>query len=117
MPDLPVDVAAALAQLDGSIKSFDVLSGAVFRALARTNALGARLDRMDKAIEHVQRLDALMTAITRRLRALEAQPEPILADEPVPLRPLQLNRRGRPKGRRNNRTLAKLAANTAQSAV
>ena len=104
---LPAEVAEALAQLDGSTQSFDVLSGAVFKALARTNALGARLDRVDRVVEHVQRLDELMSAVARRLRTLEAQPEPIGADEgkETSLPPLKVNRRGRPKGVKNRKTI------------
>jgi hypothetical protein len=114
MPNLPADVADAIAALDGSVERFDVLSGVALRALARVNELGKRVD---KTVEHVQRIDALMTEIARRLRRLEVVPEPISIDEPMPLPPLRLNRRGRPKGRRNNKTLARLAANGAQSAA
>jgi hypothetical protein len=114
MPDLPVDVAAALAQLDGSVERFDVLSGVALRALARVNELGKRVDRVDKALEHITRIDELMGALARRLRRLEAT-EPISPDEVSELRPADTRRgrrmRGRPKGSLNKRTLAKLAAN------
>ena len=113
MPDcLPADVADAISALDGSTKAFDTLSGVALRALAKTNELGRRVD---KTIEHVQRIDELMTAIARRLRRLEAT-EPITMDEVSELRPFRpadtrRTRRGRPKGSLNKRTLAKLAAN------
>jgi hypothetical protein len=104
MQDLPVDVADAIAALDGSIQSFDVLSGVALRALAKTNELGKRVD---KTVEHVQRIDALMTAIARRLRALEAQPAPIAEDEVSELRSADTRRgrRGRPRGAKNKKTL------------
>ena len=113
--DLPSDIADALAALDGSTKAFDTLSGVALRALAKTNELGRRVD---KTIEHVQRIDELMTAIARRLRRLETAPEAISPDEMVEETPLPKfnpadtrRMRGRPKGSLNKRTLAKLAAN------
>ena len=113
MPDLPVDVADAIAQLDGSVERFDVLSGVALRALAKTNELGRKVD---KTIEHVQRIDELMTAIARRLRRLEAAPDAITMDEVSELRAFRpadtrRTRRGRPKGSLNKRTLARLASN------
>jgi hypothetical protein len=117
MPDyLPADVADALAALDGSTQSFDVLSGVALKALARSNALSMRLD---KTIEHMQRIDELMTAIARRLRALEAQPAAITMDEVSPLPPLRVNRRGRPKGAKNRKTILRerLAELTTSSAA
>ena len=114
MPDcLPADVADAISALDGSTKAFDTLSGVALRALAKTNELGRRVD---KTIEHVQRIDELMTAIARRLRRLEAT-EPITMDEVSELRPFRpadtrRTRRGRPKGSLNKRTLARLEAAT-----
>ena len=116
MPDLPVDVADAIAQLDGSVERFDVLSGVALRALARVNELGKRVDRVDKALEHITRIDELMGALARRLRRLEAAPDAITMDEVSELpafRPADTRRtrRGRPKGSLNKRTLAKLAAN------
>ena len=120
--DLPSDIADALAALDGSTKAFDTLSGVALRALAKTNELGRRVD---KTIEHVQRIDELMTAIARRLRRLETAPEAISPDEMVEETPLpkfnpadtRRTRRGRPRGSLNKRTLARLAANGAQSAA
>jgi hypothetical protein len=117
MPDrLPADIADAIAALDGSIQSFDVLSGVALRALARVNELGRRVDRVDKALEHITRIDELMGALARRLRALEAQPEPITMDEVSELRAFRpadtrRTRRGRPKGSLNKRTLEKLGNN------
>jgi hypothetical protein len=107
MPDyLPADVADALAALDGSTQSFDVLSGVALKALAKTNELGRRVD---KTIEHVQRIDELMTAIARRLRRLEALPDAISPDEvkESALRPVDTRRarRGRPRGAKNKKTL------------
>jgi hypothetical protein len=108
MPDLPVDVADAIAQLDGSVERFDVLSGVALRALARVNELGKRIDRVDKALEHITRIDELMGALARRLRRLEAT-EPISPDEvkESALRPADTrrSRRGRPRGAKNKKTL------------
>ena len=119
MPDLPADVADAIAALDGSVHSFDTLSGVALRALARVNELGKRVD---KTVEHVVQIDTLMTAIARRLRALEAQPEAISIDEVSEMPKFnpadtRRTRRGRPRGSLNKRTLARLAANGAQSAA
>ena len=116
MPDLPADVAEAIAALDGSVERFDVLSGVALRALARVNELGKRIDQVDKALEHITRIDELMGALARRLRRLEAQPDAITMDEVSELRAFRpadtrRTRRGRPKGSLNKRTLARLASN------
>jgi hypothetical protein len=110
MSDLPSDLLDIVEHLDNSQKSLDVLGGLLFRALARINGLDKRVVALDKFVERVTLLDEITSKMARRLRRLEASPEAISPDEQIketPLPPMRRNRRGRPKGALNRKTILK----------
>jgi hypothetical protein len=109
MSDLPTDLVDIVEHLDGSQKSLDVLGGLLFRTMARINGLDKRVMALDKFVERVTLLDEITSKLARRVRRIEAQPSPIVGDEieETPLPPMRRNRRGRPKGALNRKTILK----------
>jgi hypothetical protein len=125
MSDLPADLLDIVEHLDGSQKSLDVLGGLLFRTMARLNGLDKRVMALDKFVERVTLLDEITSKLARRVRQIEAQPAAIGPDEQIketPLPPMRRNRRGRPKGALNRKTIlkqrmAELSANRLGSAA
>jgi hypothetical protein len=125
MSDLSADLLAVVAELDTSARSLDLVCGLSFKILGRQNALDRRLVEHEKTLERVMLLDQIVSRLAQRLRALENRPEPISPDEQIketPLPPMRRNRRGRPKGALNRKTIlkqrmAELSANRLGSAA